>query len=131
MPWNRKDYPDDWEEIRKRILLRANNKCENCGINNQEVICKSDRKPPSSQQWDMFWTLVKSDYSRVQARKRMGFTLIVLTIAHLDHDKSNHEVKDDRLAAWCQACHLSHDKPRHVENRKYGRDYRKNQTSLF
>lgn len=47
-------------------------------------------------------------------------TKVVLTIAHLDHDATNHEVKDDRLAALCQACHLRYDLHRHIAKRKYG-----------
>ena len=35
---------------------------------------------------------------------------IVLTIAHLDHDETNWDVKDERLAALCQRCHLRYDK---------------------
>ena len=34
---------------------------------------------------------------------------VVLTVAHLDHDEENHEVKDERLAALCQWCHLNYD----------------------
>ena len=34
---------------------------------------------------------------------------VILTIAHLDHDETNHEVKDDRLMAMCQICHLRYD----------------------
>ena len=38
-------------------------------------------------------------------------TKIILTIAHLDHDETNWDVKDDRLAALCQSCHLQYDAP--------------------
>ena len=31
---------------------------------------------------------------------------VIITIAHLDHDPENWEVKDDRLAALCQKCHF-------------------------
>lgn len=58
-------------------------------------------------------------------------TKVVLTIAHLDHDKSNFEITDDRLKALCQKCHLAYDLGRHTENRKYGRNFRKNQYKLF
>lgn len=34
---------------------------------------------------------------------------VVLTIAHLDHDETNKDVKDDRLKAACQLCHLRYD----------------------
>jgi 5-methylcytosine-specific restriction endonuclease McrA len=56
--------------------------------------------------------------------------MIVLTIAHLDHDHKNWSVKDERLKALCQACHLAYDLKRHVAKRMYGRDYF-NQPTLF
>ena len=34
---------------------------------------------------------------------------VVLTIAHLDHDERNHNIKDERLKAACQLCHLRYD----------------------
>lgn len=131
MPWNRKDYPSDWEDIRIRILKRANNRCEHCGIRNRSIINKHDRTDISPSQWDMYNSIIRNDYSKAQALKRMGFTEVVLTIAHLDHDKLNHIVSDERLAALCQKCHLKHDLPHHIENRKYGRNFRKNQNKLF
>lgn len=93
MPCNyKRDYPSNWfTEIRPRILERAKNCCEQCGIANYTI-------------------------------KESG-TKVVLTIAHLDHDKLNHEVKDERLMALCQACHLALDLPHHIQNRKYGRDH--------
>ncbi len=33
-PENKNRYPDNWEEIRQRILKRAGNKCEICYIDN-------------------------------------------------------------------------------------------------
>ena len=57
-------------------------------------------------------------------------TKVVLTIAHLDHDKLNHDVSIDRLRALCQKCHLIYDIEHHVANRKYGRGYRENNYKL-
>lgn len=131
MPWNRKDYPPDWEEIRNRILIRARNRCEKCGLGNRLLINKSDRSYPSPQQWDMYNSMLRNDYSKRQAMQRMGFTEIVLTIAHLNHDKDNWNVKDDELQALCQKCHLSLDINHHINNRKYGRNWKKNQGKLF
>ena len=34
---------------------------------------------------------------------------VVLTIAHLDHDETNLSVRDERLKAMCQLCHLRYD----------------------
>ena len=33
-PENKSRYPKNWKEIRKRILKRANNRCEFCGVEN-------------------------------------------------------------------------------------------------
>jgi len=40
---------------------------------------------------------------------------VVLTIAHLDHDPENWDVKDERLAALCQKCHLAYDRKEREE----------------
>jgi len=53
---------------------------------------------------------------------------VVLTVAHIDHNKDNNRF--DNLAALCQRCHLKHDLPQHINNRKYGRNWKKNQTTL-
>lgn len=92
MPINYKDYPPNWKEIRARILERAGHKCEWCGAPNYFEHSRKD--------------------------KRGNPVKVVLTIAHLDHDKENHNVTDDRLAALCQKCHLNYDRPRHVAKRK-------------
>ncbi|CVK17186.1 hypothetical protein Ga0061079_1201 [Apibacter mensalis] len=100
MPIDYKKYPKNWlSELRPRVIKRAKNKCEFCGIENYSI-------------------------------KENG-TKVILTIAHLDHDSENHEVKDERLAALCQACHLKYDLSMHIENRKYGKEFRKNQLKLF
>jgi len=57
---NRSRYPADWKDIRQRILERANNCCEFCGVENH------------SMRWN--------------GKK---FIKIVLTIAHLDHTPEN------------------------------------------
>ncbi len=53
---------------------------------------------------------------------------VVLTVAHMDHDKTNNRFCN--LKALCQRCHLKHDLPQHIENRKYGRNWKLNQTKL-
>jgi hypothetical protein len=53
---------------------------------------------------------------------------VVLTVAHLDHDKKNNNFKN--LLAMCQRCHLKHDARHHAENRMYGRNHRENNYKL-
>jgi hypothetical protein len=47
---------------------------------------------------------------------------VVLTVAHLNHTKMDCTVGN--LAALCQRCHLNHDRPRHIANRKRNRRLR-------
>jgi len=53
---------------------------------------------------------------------------VILTVAHLDHDKNNNRFTN--LKALCQRCHLRYDLSRHIENRKYGRNWRSNQIKM-
>ena len=53
---------------------------------------------------------------------------VVLTVAHLDHDKSNNRFSN--LKALCQRCHLTLDAKQHAQSRKYGSEWKKNQLSL-
>ena len=49
----------------------------------------------------------------------------MLTIAHLDHDKENWAVKDERLKALCQRCHLRYDSEHHQKNAARTRELKK------
>jgi hypothetical protein len=94
MPINYKEYHPKWKLISKLIRVnRAKNKCEWCGVEN---------------------------YSRVM--RSNGLTTIILTVAHIDHDKTNNRFGN--LAALCQKCHLGHDIKQHADNRKYGRKWK-------
>lgn len=53
---------------------------------------------------------------------------VILTVAHIDRDKTNNRFLN--LAALCQKCHLGHDIEQHKYNRKYGRNWNKNQLFL-
>ena len=44
MPINYKDYPRNWPEIRKDILIRAEDKCELCGAENGKPHWKTGSK---------------------------------------------------------------------------------------
>jgi hypothetical protein len=101
MPINYKLYPPDWSEIRKRILERANDSCEMCGLNNKSKIHSFKENKVT------IWRDLS--YAEWLDRGSPKHITVVLTIAHLDHDETNHEVKDDRLMALCQLCHLRYD----------------------
>lgn len=135
MPWNPKDYPKDWPAIRARVLARAGNRCEgspkypDCHLLNGLVIRREKDgtvREPSQVEWQMIHDKVRvAGINFAASIKLHGFTRVVLTIGHVNHDKENHEVKDEDLKAWCQKCHLNHDSIQHAENRKYGRNHKK------
>lgn len=101
MPIDYKKYPENWlSEIRPRILKRADNCCECCGLPNYE-------KVHSFKENDItVWKKLNIPWVYQTAIKPVK---VVLTIAHLDHDETNMEIKDDRLKAMCQLCHLRYD----------------------
>lgn len=43
-------------------------------------------------------------------------TLVVLATCHRDHDPTNNVASN--LAAFCQRCHIIHDKPEHLRRRR-------------
>ena len=47
---------------------------------------------------------------------RLRTTRVVLAAAHLDHDPTNNRLRN--LRSLCQRCHLSHDRPHHLAQRR-------------
>jgi len=91
MPIDYNDYPPNWlSEIRPVILKRAGNRCEGSPAYPE---CRADNAQPHP----------------------VTGSRVVLTIAHLDHDKMNSDPRN--LRAWCQRCHLWYDIKRHTHNR--------------
>jgi len=118
MPIDYKRYPPNWKkEIVPRILNRAQNKCECCGLENGEIVWAPKWRGKVHgwfREYDVAITYKRSFESRSIKGKTIDIpnpkrVKVVLTIAHLDHDETNHEVSDDRLKAMCQLCHLRYD----------------------
>lgn len=113
MPIDYSRYPPTWKtEIRPRILLRAENKCEKCGRPNGSIVFAV--KYRGKTKW--FPTMEEAETQPKTIEGKVGRLIenpkpvkIVLTIAHLDHDESNWDVSDARLQAMCQKCHLTYD----------------------
>lgn len=127
MPIDYKYYPKDWKIIRARILERDNHCCKFCLVPNYAIIY---RPVKGTEEWHLM-PEGGADDVLIDFEPKTKFTKIVLTIAHLDHDKENHEVPDERLAALCQRCHLLYDMDHHVANRKANRLAKLNQPQLF
>lgn len=127
MPIDYSEYHPKWSLIsfliRKR---RANDKCEWCGVSNGKFIKRegSTFRYACQTDLDMIYSRIKCSQSNLtESLKYHGFTKVVLTVSHIDHDKTNNRFEN--LAALCQKCHLGHDMKEHVNNRKYGRNHKK------
>lgn len=92
---NRDRYPANWREISDRIRFgRAQGRCEcegECGRGTHKGRCPNIHGQPA--------------YGTG--------SLVVLTVAHLDHVPEHCE--DENLRAMCQACHLHYDREHHAE----------------
>ncbi len=116
MPIDYARYPANWKtEIVPRIIGRAGNQCEKCGLINGCTVWSVPLKIKGSDgryKIKRFWISTQTDVERMSPFSLGGeikTVKVVLTVAHLDHDEENHEVADDRLRAWCQYCHLNYD----------------------
>jgi len=120
MPIDYTKYPANWlKEIRPRIMARANNMCESegCDYVHLEEVWAVKYKGKTSG-WFRSFEEAEAMPKSIEAKKINGKlqqvpnpkkVKVILTIAHLDHDETNHEVQDERLKALCQLCHLRYD----------------------
>lgn len=102
-------YPKDWKRIRAAILERAGHKCEQCGNPNHWLKNKRTGEITDNGMQAEAWQFADGD----------KVTLIVLTIAHLDHVPEHAEFSN--LRAWCQRCHLAYDHEHHQRNARQTR----------
>lgn len=113
-PENVGRYPANWlTEVRPAILARAENRCENCGVENYAFGYRDSAGAwnPSAQDGEVVFAPLLSE----TAVRSLGYKpfKIVLTIAHLDHTPENCDPAN--LRAWCQYCHLRYDHQHHQE----------------
>lgn len=122
-------YGREWRlVVRPRILARAENRCEQCGVPNHTEVTRvlgfwleegaswalgtfRRWKTPKGADW------YEGHGDPLGRRRRVR---IVLTVAHLNH-KSGDD-RDENLRAWCQWCHLHHDVVHHAETRATRKD---------
>lgn len=126
MPIDYSKYPPNWKtEIRPRILERADNMCEICFVKNHRFIKRLKfLKKEYYIMGNEVYHYPNGKYAGRVAdvpscmKENLKEIKIVLTIAHLDHDEENWNVKDDRLMAMCQKCHLKYDVKEKINRRK-------------
>ncbi len=105
-------YPDDWPQLSASIRFdRAKGRCEGCGRpHGKLVLCIGDGRWFDRQ--DGSWRDERGCRTfRPQKPYRLRWTVVRLAACHLDHDPTNSSFGN--LKAWCQRCHLLHDRPEH------------------
>lgn len=139
-PENRHRYPADWLAIRDRILARAGHRCEHPGcLARQYSIGIWHRPDGGAHQWAEQYappatyaearSIAADAWWEVQHLGGDKLTIIVLTIAHLDHQPENCD--EANLRALCQRHHLAHDHAHHQANSQATRRARKAMGDLF
>ena len=112
-------YPYNWKAISARVRFeRAQGRCESCGKPHGERVryltdgrwCDSEQgtwrdRAGGLAPWPRLDELISGRSMRV-----------ILAAAHVDHDPRHNAYEN--LAAWCQLCHLRHDRKRHLEQRR-------------
>jgi len=120
LPSNRHRYPVDWPEIRERILQRARNRCEECGVPNHAW---GWRDGEGRFRQVVRWPLIEAGFTRppfdvATPRGTLHVIQIVLTVSHTDHVPEH--CTEDNLRALCQLCHNRHDRKHRDHTRRYG-----------
>jgi len=138
MPIDYKKYDKDWKTvIRPAILERAENKCEQCGVENGKAIFRGKYQGVDVYQ-DGNANIYNAANSELIVEEGWDYDVqpstgdenqkaikVVLTISHTDHDISNNDYSN--LKALCQRCHLRHDAAHHARTRSKN----KKQIDLF
>lgn len=135
-PELRKFYGRDWRTVtRPRILARAGNRCEQCGVPNHTRVARAMRwwMIPPEGWWTAPWELpngfpgVVWHNSRSTIHKGDNFpreicrrVYVVICVCHLNHTSGDD--RDENLRALCQYCHLTKDQGQHHLTRAARKD---------
>jgi hypothetical protein len=118
-PEMRELYPRDWPEISRRVRFeRAGGICQRCGRPHGTMVrCLPDGRWFGTS--CRSWRNGRGRHARwpdlvevTQARQ----TRVILAAAHLDHNPGNNRQRN--LKSLCQRCHMIHDRPHHLAQRR-------------
>ncbi len=112
-------YPPHWRELSRRVRFeRAGGRCQVCGRPHLVQL----RVLPDGRWFDedeRTWRDKRGRPARwpdlVEAT-RLRTTRVVLAAAHVDGDPTNNRLRN--LRAFCQRCHMLHDRPHHLAQRR-------------
>ncbi len=112
-PENRARYPKDWPSISADAKVRAEHRCEFCGVRNYELGGRSPAGvwhkagPTGTNGLRYTWPEPGKHAMCVGYDEPLRIVRIVLTVAHLDHTPENCD--PGNLKALCQRCHNRYD----------------------
>ena len=118
-PEHRFFYPIDWPQLSATIRFgRAGGACEGCGRPHRKTVyCLAD-----GRWWDAAAGTWRDGHGRtlpvlptIEDLGAIRSTRVVLATAHRDHDTANNAASN--LVAFCQRCHINHDRPEHRRRR--------------
>jgi hypothetical protein len=119
-PEHRHFYPIDWPQLSAVIRFgRAGGRCEACGRPHGHVIVCLDEGTwydAEAGGWRSGRGRLLRREPGVVALATARLTIPILATCHREHDTSRNGDAD--LAAWCQRCHLIHDRPEHLRRRR-------------
>ena len=134
MPIDYSAYHPRWKKISLFIRkYRARDRCEFCSVKNREKILRGTYAGIDVYQ-DGDGEIFDAANSQRIGRDEIGavggkkYIEIVLTVAHLDHDRNNNSFFN--LRALCQRCHLRLDHAQHRENARRTRAVRTGQIEM-
>ena len=112
-------YPIDWPQLSRWVRFeRAAGRCEGCRRPHGALIaCLAD-----GRWFDDARLAWRDGHGRRAALpfpaelRRTRITRVTLSAAHLDHDPTNNAPSN--LRSLCQRCHLLHDRPHHLAQRR-------------
>ena len=113
-------YPIDWKQLSALVRFeRAKGRCEGCGRPHGRIVCHlGDGRwwDPQRQAWrDGQGRKARRGAKVEDLQAQVRTTRVVLATAHRDHDPTNNQSRN--LVAFCQRCHLQHDREEHRRRR--------------
>lgn len=122
MPINLDNYHPKWTLISRLIRKRANNCCEQCGVENGRIIARAEDRfrYVTDKELEQVDLLRKNGSTYWGSLKALGFTRVILTTAHLDRNTGNNRFSN--LKAFCQRCHFKYDWPANEMAKRYGKN---------
>jgi hypothetical protein len=118
----RKLYPANWKDISYYVrFVREKGRCQRCGRAHGDLVHKlPDGRwfDKSTNQWRDYLGR-SSKWPDIFEYAQASNTKVYLAAAHIEHDpriNGNHHY--DKVASWCQRCHLIYDRKFHQLRKK-------------